>query len=295
MVVEQVPGQGAHAGDVVAADVGRGGAGNACEGDDRDLPGDLVDLAGLEQPVVQDQAVALARDRQHPAARLVVGDVHRAQQQVEAAPLRRPLHAPVEHVVELQGLGLVGERVVAEQPGGVPRAARPRGQHRGRDRRARGKRPPHDHADDFLQPHRQGPGGAVGDVAELGGRPLDPVPDLGARVAAAVQHARYRGDGDPGGPGHVVDRGLGRLGLGGHRTCLLQRGHGAAQPCGVAAAQPLRRRAGHRWPTAGKRFPGAGRDPRERLVSAYRPGRGSKRTSARPTASRPGPGNVTAM
>jgi len=51
---------------------------------------------------VQDQAVALARDGKHPAARVVVGDVHRAQQQVEAAPLRGPLHTPVQHVVELQ-------------------------------------------------------------------------------------------------------------------------------------------------------------------------------------------------
>ena len=204
---------------------------------------------GSSTPVVQDQAVALARDREDPAARLVVGDVHRAQQQVEAAALRRPLDAPVEHVVELQGLGLVGERVIAEQPGGVPRAGRPGGQHGGRDRRARRQRPPHDHADDFLQPDRQRAGGAVRDVAELGGRPLDPVPDLGTRVAAAVEHARHRGDGDPGGPRHVIDRGRVRLGLNGHRTRLL-----------------------HLGPQRGKRFPAAGRGPGESPVSAYRPG-----------------------
>ena len=137
------------------------GARDAGERDDRDLPGDLVDLCGLEHPVVQDQPVALARDRQDPAPRLVVGDVHRAQQQVEPAALRGPLHAPVEHVVELQGLGLVGERVVAEQPGGVPRAAGPpastgAGIGEPADSGRRMTTP-----DDFLEPDRERAGGAV--------------------------------------------------------------------------------------------------------------------------------------
>ncbi len=277
MVVEQVPGQGPHARHVVAAHVGRGGAGDARQGDDGDLPGDLVDLAGLEHAVVQDQPVALARDREDPAAGLVVGDVHRAQQQVEAAALRRPLDAPVEHVVELQRLGLVGERVVAEQPGGVPRAGRPGGQHGRRDRRARRQRPPHDHADDFLQPDGQRAGGAVRDVAELGDRPLHPVPDLRARVTAAVEHARHRGDGDPGGPCHVVDRGRG--------PARPQRTSHVAS-CISARARPRV-----------SAFLTAGRGPAASPVSAYRPGRGSKRTSARPPSQGRVPGqrysNVT--
>ena len=208
MVVEQVPGQRPRPGAVVAADVcrGRGLARYAGHRKDRDLPRDLVDLPRLEHPVVQDQPVAFARHREYPADGVVVGDVHRPQQQVEAAALGGPFDAPVEHVVELEGLGLVGEHVIPEQPGGVPGAARSGGHPRGGHRRAGRQRAAHDDADDFLDLDRQRAGGVVGDVAEFGDRPLHPVADVGARVAAGVEHPRHRGDGDAGRPRDVVDR-----------------------------------------------------------------------------------------
>ena len=207
---------------------------------------------GSRTPVVQDQAVALARDREDPAARVVVGDVHRAQQQVEAAALRRPLDAPVEHVVELQRLGLVGERVVAEQPGGVPRAAAPAGSTGGGIGEPADSGRRIDHADDFLQPDRQRAGGAVGYVAEFGDRPLHPVPDLGARVAAAVEHARHRGDGDARRPAPR------------HRSWARP-----ARPQRTSHSPPA-----SRPPAAtgqGKRFPARRARPGESPVSAYRP------------------------
>ena len=117
--------------------------------DDRHLPGKPGELVRLEYPVVQDQAVALAGQREDPLARVMVADVHGPDQQVEPVPLRHHLDAAVDHVGELQALVLVGEEALAGlAPGNAPDG----------------------NADDFLEPGAQRAGGAVRREAQLGHR-----------------------------------------------------------------------------------------------------------------------------
>ena len=60
VVADQVPGEVTHPGPVVAAHVGRCLRRHAGQRDNRDLPGQPGELGRVEQPVVQDQPVALA-------------------------------------------------------------------------------------------------------------------------------------------------------------------------------------------------------------------------------------------
>src|SRR5262249_23123945 len=107
VVVDQVAGQLAHAGDVVAADVrGREGL-DPGQGDDRALPGQARQLVGPEYRVVQDRPVALAGEGEDAPAVVVVAGVHRAHQQVEVPPLGGHLDAPVDEIRKLEALLLV--------------------------------------------------------------------------------------------------------------------------------------------------------------------------------------------
>ena len=185
VVAEQVPGQGLHARLVVAVHVGGGGGGVPGQRDDRQLPRQPVHLVGLEHPVVQDEPVALAGQRQRPAAGVVLVDAHRPDQQVEAAALRRRLDTAVDQVGILQALRLGREQVLVQ---------------------VHPPRPAHDHADDFLEPRAQRPRRPVRREAELGHGRQHAVPGFLPRVALPVEHAGDRGDGHARGPGHVIDR-----------------------------------------------------------------------------------------
>jgi hypothetical protein len=134
---------------------------------------------------VQDQAVTLAGQGEDPAGVIVIVHVHRADQQVVVAVLGRQLDTPVDQVGELEALLLVLEDVVPE---GLGR-----------------RRPPDHHPDDLLEPRAERPCGPVRDEAQLGDGLQDAFAGLGHGVAAAVEHSRDRGDGHPGGVGHVVD------------------------------------------------------------------------------------------
>ena len=186
MVAQQVPGQRAHARLVVTVDVRRGRGRVPGQRDDRKLPGQPVHLVRVEHPVVQDQPVALAGQRQRPAARVVLVDADRPDQQVEPAALGRRLDTAVDQVRVLQALGLVREQVLVHIRG------RPW--------------PAHDHAHDLLEPRAQRPRRPVRHEAELGHRRQHPLPRFLARVALPVEHPGHRGDGHPRRPGHVVDR-----------------------------------------------------------------------------------------
>ena len=142
---------------VVAAHVRGGLGGYAGQRDDRDLPGQPVQLARLEHPVVQDQAVALAGQRQDPAA------------------------APWSFTST--------ERISRLKPGSWAATSMPRLIMSGNCRLSSSsgedaladlgrRRPPDDHADDLLQPGAQRPGRAVRGEAELGDGLQDPLPGL---------------------------------------------------------------------------------------------------------------------
>jgi hypothetical protein len=158
----------------------------------------------IEHPVVQDEPVALAGQREDPAG-VVVAQPDRADEQVEIPLLCGHLDAPVDQVGELQAGLFVLEDAI--------------GRH--------GDLGPADHhPDDLLEPADQRSGCPVRDEAKLGHGPLDPFPGVGQWVAVAVEHAGHRGNGHARGPRHVVDGGravLGGLGVAvgrhpGHRS-----------------------------------------------------------------------------
>ena len=190
VVVQQVPGQVPHPGRVVTAHVGGRRRGHPGHRDHRDLAGQPPELVRFQHPVVQDDPVALAGQRQDAATGVVLVQVDRTDQDVETAALRGLRDTPVDHVGELQAVFLVGEQVL-----GVP--GRP------------GE--PDDDPGDFLQPHAQRPRRAVRDEAQLGHGLQHAVPGLRPRVALPVEHSRHRCDRHPRRPGHVIDRR--------HRTC----------------------------------------------------------------------------
>ena len=234
VVVQQVPGQVPHAGRVVTAHVGGRRRGHPGHRDHRDLAGQPFELVGFQHPVVQDDPVALAGQRQDAATRVVLVQVDRADQDVETAALRRLRDTPVDHVGELQAVFLVGEQVL-----GVP--GRP------------GE--PDDDPGDFLQPHAQCPRRAVWDEAQLGHGLQHAVPGLRPRVAPPVEHPRHRCDRYPRRPGHVIDRrhrtrrqprrgtviwavcrsGVGRLPVRGWAVCR----SGVGRPAGSGPTSPF--------------------------------------------------------
>ncbi len=185
MVAQQVPGQRAHARPVVPVHVRGGRGGVPGQGDDRQLPGQTVHLVRLEHAVVQDQAVALAGQRQRPAARVVLGDADRPDQQVESAALSGHLDTPVDQVGVLQAIGHVREHVLVH---------------------IRRPRPAHDHADDLLEPRAQRPCRPVRREPELGHGRQHSLPRVLPRVPLPVEHPGHRRDGHPGRPRHVIDR-----------------------------------------------------------------------------------------
>ncbi len=113
MVAQQVPGQRAHARLVVAVHVTVVGVADVGQRHDRHSPGELSSCVWSQHPVVQDQSVTLAGQGEQPRPDVVIIDVDRAEQQVEAPPLRRELDAAVDHVGELQALVLLGEAALA--------------------------------------------------------------------------------------------------------------------------------------------------------------------------------------
>jgi hypothetical protein len=72
-----------------------------------------------------------------------------------------------------------------------------------------------DDADDLLEAVREGARRTVRDEAELLNRAQDALARVGPRRSVAIQNAGYRGNGDAGLTGYVVDRqrALGPLGL----------------------------------------------------------------------------------
>ena len=184
MIDGQVPGELAHSGLVVAAHIGRRPGRDAGQRDNRDLPGQPVELGRVEQPVVQDKPVALARQREDSLARVMLADAHGPDQQVEAVPLSHDLDPAVDHVGELQALILVGEDPVAGEDQG----------------------PPDGHPHDFLEPGAQRSRRAVRREAKLGDRLENSFPGFLARVALSVQHPGDGCDRDAGGPCYVIDR-----------------------------------------------------------------------------------------
>ncbi len=185
MVADQVPGQLGHAGPVVAAHVHRARGRHARQGHHRHLMAEVADLTRIEHPVMQDEPVALAGQREDPPG-VVVAQPDRADQQVEIPLLGGHLDAPVDQVRELQARLFVLEDAI--------------GRH--------GDLGPADHhTDDLLEVAAQRPGRAVRDETQFGHGALNPFLGVGQRVTAAVEHAGHRGDGHARGPRHVVDGG----------------------------------------------------------------------------------------
>src|ERR1035441_2231711 len=110
VVTDQVASQVPHARRIVAVHVGGALRGTSGEGDDRDLPGEPLELTGIQHPVVQDQAVALTGQGEDPPAVVVVVHVDGADQQVVVAALGGNLDASVDEVGELQALLFVLDR-----------------------------------------------------------------------------------------------------------------------------------------------------------------------------------------
>ena len=119
-----------------------------------DLPRQPDQLLGLQHPVVQDQPVALAGQREDPPAVPLV-QVDRPDQQVVAVRWA---------TISMPRLIMSGNcRFSSSSANMLCRAT---------------ARPPDDDADDLLEPDAQRPGRAVGHEAELGDGLQHPVPGL---------------------------------------------------------------------------------------------------------------------